>query len=62
MSSEFVETNSGPVIGKKCISCKGEHYLSFQGIPFAKPPIGPLRFKVYVSFKYNMYYFPNCML
>ncbi|KAF3424237.1 hypothetical protein E2986_12277 [Frieseomelitta varia] len=24
----------------------GDEYLAFRGIPYAKPPLGPLRFKI----------------
>ena len=46
--SNFVvaETENGQVKGIKKLSCLEEEYLSFQGIPFAKPPVGKLRFKV----------------
>lgn len=40
-SSPIVQTKYGPIRG---VSLNG-HY-EFRGIPFAKPPVGPLRFKV----------------
>lgn len=39
-----VETAYGPVRGEKRTSFMGDQFYSFQGIPYAKPPIGPLRF------------------
>lgn len=42
----IVETNYGPVRGIKRTSAVGDHFYSFRGIPYAKPPIGDLRFKV----------------
>ena len=41
-----VTTDLGKVKGSKQLSSKGKTYYSFHGIPFAKPPIGELRFKV----------------
>ncbi|KAK5645311.1 hypothetical protein RI129_006611 [Pyrocoelia pectoralis] len=35
----------GYIRGKSCKDFYGGGYLSFQGIPYAKPPIGHLRFK-----------------
>lgn len=47
-SSEVVTvtTNSGPVKGFKIASACDYRYYNFIGIPYAKPPIGDLRFKV----------------
>lgn len=42
----IVETNYGPVRGQKRTSVLGEQFFSFRGIPYAKPPVGELRFKV----------------
>lgn len=42
----LVQTKSGPIRGRQRISCESIGFVSFQGIPYAKPPIGPLRFKV----------------
>lgn len=42
----IVETNSGPVRGNHRTSVLGEKFVSFRGIPYAKPPVGDLRFKV----------------
>ncbi|XP_067007332.2 esterase FE4 [Anabrus simplex] len=40
-----VEVAQGTLRGRKINSkCKGTFY-SFQGVPYAKPPVGPLRFK-----------------
>lgn len=41
-----IETNYGPVRGIKRISAVGDEFFSFRGIPYAKPPVGGLRFKV----------------
>lgn len=48
MSSEtiMVETKSGIVKGFKIPSNFGYQYINFIGIPYAKSPIGELRFKV----------------
>lgn len=44
--SNVVKTNYGPVRGLLRKSVVGEEYLSFRGIPYGKPPIGELRFRV----------------
>lgn len=44
--SFVVQTNYGPVRGCKRQSIVGEEYLSFRGVPYARPPLGDLRFKV----------------
>lgn len=48
MTSEFVIVNTeyGKVRGKKTISALNTEYINFLGIPYAKKPIGELRFKV----------------
>lgn len=38
-------TNKGPIKGIKRNSVYGDPYYSFEKIPFAKPPLGELRFK-----------------
>lgn len=44
---KIVETNSGRIRGlRKTTLLKKIPYYSFKGIPYAKPPIGDLRFKV----------------
>lgn len=42
----LVETTYGPVIGAQRTSFLGTDFLSFQSIPYAKPPVGDLRFRV----------------
>ncbi|XP_046994724.1 fatty acyl-CoA hydrolase precursor, medium chain-like [Schistocerca americana] len=40
-----VRTRQGAVRGTAKVSSSGRHLLAFYNIPFAKPPVGPLRFK-----------------
>lgn len=39
----------GQVIGTFSSSSKGRKFSSFRGIPYAKPPVGKLRFKVTIQ-------------
>ncbi|CAH1997706.1 unnamed protein product [Acanthoscelides obtectus] len=41
----FTVTNLGPVEGEWRTSFGGRKYASFEGIPYAKPPVGDLRFE-----------------
>lgn len=44
---KIVDTDNGKVRGIKSSTLyKGDPYYAFKGIPYAKPPIGSLRFKV----------------
>lgn len=47
-----VTTKSGPVKGYKIASSFDYNYYNFHGIPFAKPPVGELRFKVNIFLKH----------
>ncbi|XP_068084601.1 esterase B1 isoform X2 [Anabrus simplex] len=40
-----VDVQQGRLRGRKAVSKAGNSYYSFQGIPYAKPPVGPLRFE-----------------
>jgi len=44
--SEKLEINKGVIKGQILKSRNGQSYYSYTGIPYAKPPIGELRFKV----------------
>lgn len=46
MADLIVTTEQGKVRGKTCVDYHGGTFYSFSGIPYAKAPIGPLRFKV----------------
>jgi carboxylesterase type B len=48
MTNEFFTANTefGRVKGKRTTSSLDSEYISFLGIPYAKPPVGELRFKV----------------
>lgn len=39
-----VEVSQGVLKGKECITFYGKKYYSFEGIPYAEPPVGKLRF------------------
>merc|ERR1719384_442915 len=41
--TEIVYTGSGPVRGREVIK-DGKTQYEFLGVPFAQPPVGPLRF------------------
>jgi hypothetical protein len=47
--SRVVEAPCGPVQGRTFTFENGREASAFQGIPFAKPPIGELRFKVTIN-------------
>lgn len=40
-----VSITQGTLVGNVEISSRGQNYYAFRGIPYAKPPIGKLRFK-----------------
>ncbi|XP_014205488.1 esterase FE4-like [Copidosoma floridanum] len=44
-SGPIIKTTEGYVQGTALTSVLGQKYLAFKGIPFAQPPVGPLRFK-----------------
>lgn len=52
MSDEaiLINTNNGAVIGRKRLSVKNDEFYSFHQIPYGKPPVGELRFKVSYSY------------
>lgn len=41
-----VVTKYGPVVGIKKVARLGDKYTSFQKIPYVRPTVGKLRFKV----------------
>jgi carboxylesterase type B len=46
----IVRVAQGSLRGQKVKTEAGATYYSFHAIPFAKPPVGPLRFKVSLIF------------
>ncbi|XP_047106309.1 juvenile hormone esterase-like [Schistocerca piceifrons] len=44
-SAVTVSIPQGALRGRRLKTPSGRTYCSFQGIPYAKPPVGPLRFK-----------------
>nr|XP_022919024.1 esterase FE4-like [Onthophagus taurus] len=51
--SLIVQTTKGRVIGKNDQTETGVKYFSFQGIPYAKPPLNQLRFEPPQEFSWN---------
>lgn len=45
MEPPIVTIQQGQLLGKVSNNRYGKQFYSFQGIPFAKPPLGALRFK-----------------
>jgi len=45
-----VTVAQGELRGKKVTAMNGATYFSFQGIPYCKAPVGPLRFKVRLAY------------
>lgn len=41
-----IKSSHGEIIGTKMSSTYGFHYFNFLGVPYGKPPVGTLRFKV----------------
>lgn len=67
---KIVETDSGPIRGvRNTTLLNGSIFYSFRAIPYAKAPIGDLRFKVtlsnsfvvdlYLNYGKFVYYFPQ---
>lgn len=45
IETETVKTSEGQLRGRKLVSAYGKTYYRFQGVPYARPPLGTLRFK-----------------
>lgn len=46
LSSPVIDTKSGKVQGAISVSRGGRRFFEYLGIPYAKPPVGDLRFEV----------------
>lgn len=44
-----INVNEGQLKGKQFLSRSGRNFFAYQGIPYAKPPVGQLRFKVFIK-------------
>lgn len=53
----ILRLNQGKIIGSFLKSREGRVFKAYQGIPYAKPPVGDLRFKV--KFTCSLY---NCKI
>lgn len=48
-ATPVIEIHQGKLFGKVCADLNGRSYHSFQGIPYAKPPLEHLRFLVCIK-------------
>lgn len=46
MSCPIVEVEQGKLKGKVCKTSNNSEFFAFKGVPYAKPPVGDLRFSV----------------
>lgn len=46
MSRPVVETRQGQLRGVQLRDHDGKEFFGFKGVPYAKPPVGQLRFEV----------------
>jgi carboxylesterase type B len=46
LADDLVVLKHGSLKGHRLTSRKGREIFAFQGIPYAKPPVGEFRFKV----------------
>lgn len=54
VESEVIETDLGRIRGIKTISALATPYTAFLGVPYAKPPLGDLRFKVSIDYRFSV--------
>lgn len=50
-----IKLPQGLIDGKLMLSESGQKYFAFFGIPYALPPVGPLRFKVSLFYSIKFY-------
>ncbi len=56
MLAMIVEVKQGKLEGiQKKSDVTGQEYVCFHGIPYAKPPIGDLRFRVSQNFHFSQF-------
>lgn len=53
----IVTTEQGDVLGSVRINRKGGEFYSFMSIPYAKPPVGELRFMVSTVYNFSDDYY-----
>lgn len=51
-TSPLINVHEGQLKGKQFLSRSGRNFFAFQGIPYGKPPVGQLRFKVCIKHLY----------
>lgn len=54
-TTAFVQSNYGLMQGMLTISLLNDVYYSFRGIPYARPPLGELRFKASRSSSFGFF-------
>lgn len=57
--SVTIKSSHGEIVGVKIHSPYGFHYMNFLGIPYGKPPVGKLRFKVKISSNQSIEHISN---